>query len=441
MKPPSFLRIFVSQAIVAAATVLPMQASAEVQLSKTDTWEVFMTGRAGGFLSSYYGQTVPVSVSSQGPGYGGTFALSDVDTSKDRGTISGQRVRSGFVASVLAFGLRRAVTDYTKATAYFETWSYIMNESRQKNAEIPVEMRQAYMQLEGPWGTFTVGRQHALFSRGATDTNYLYGHAYGLGIPFDIDGNGPGAGHIGFGVLAHGFSPGFVYATPVMEGLQLTVGLFDPSKVTGQYNRTSLVRPEAELTYEHALGSNSKIFFFGNGAFERLYKDSSKDSTDAWGLGYGARLELGPLHLGVAGHYGKVLGLNYAFQWTQVGVGKDDKSNEFLRKFDGYYVQSQFILSQKLDVSLGWGTTRVYQSDFDVTVNPDTSVNPQGNYPINLLKQQVGYSGGFSFHPTDFLHFTVDYFLAQALWYGVRPGSGGDSQIVHFVNVGSIMTF
>ena len=120
------------------------------------------------------------------------------------------------------------------------------------------------------------GRMRALFSRGATDINVLYAHRWGVGWPGKLDNNGPGLGMLGFGVLGSGFSAAIMYATPVLGGLQLTVGLLDPVQLqgSGAWTRTKYPRPEAELVFEHGFGNGfGKIVLFANGAYQKVYKD------------------------------------------------------------------------------------------------------------------------------------------------------------------------
>src|SRR5207253_3099948 len=155
--------------------------------------------------------------------------------SATQGTIEGSRVRSGFVGNVLAFGVRHDVTAYTKATAYIATWHEIETEARRKYREDFPDVREGYLRLDGPWGSLLVGRALTLFSRGATEIDFLYGHRYGVGNPAGFDANGPSGGHVGYGVIANGFGAGIMYATPSFHGLMLTAGFYDPNRFVGLY--------------------------------------------------------------------------------------------------------------------------------------------------------------------------------------------------------------
>jgi len=458
-------------AFVLGTAASPRRAAAEKVIANVDGFQFFTDGRVGGFFSNVYGDGYPQptygnpvdggpaviyrtptgggfrSVTEQGP-------LDDPglnmlpSTTPNQGTINVMRVRSGFVANVLGFGVRTAVTDYTSITGYIQYWTFVESSGRQKNYPNYVDARQGYAKLEGPWGSFLAGRTRALFSRGATDIDALYGHRWGVGFPGTgaIDSNGPTLGQIGFGVLGSGFAAGLIYGTPNIAGFQLNVGLFDPIQLQGNggWNRTKVGRPEFELTYEHKLGEASKIVFFGNGAYQKVYKDGycvpSSDpnmptpcSATAKGVGYGGRFEVGPVHLGLAGHYGYGLGLNYALEASDAA---QDKAGN-LRKFDGYYGQLQVVLG-KFDLSAGYGIARVFLTDLDRT--PDQDPRDPNNMDakvikFSVIKYQAGANAGIVYNVKPNVHFDVDVFRAQAVWYY------GEQQILYVANAGMILNW
>ncbi|HWA75552.1 MAG TPA: porin [Polyangiaceae bacterium] len=437
-------------------------ASAEVTIAKADKWEVFSQGRVQAFVSYARGGGLPNLTDTHGNLVrldGGGLSGLDANREKnpndpnDAGTISSMRVKSGFTGNVLGLGLRRPFNDQTTFKAYMALTTIVESEARRKYRPVFPDMREGYLELEGPWGDLLVGRALTLFSRGATEITYLYAYAYGLGYPGSVDGTGPAAGHIGFGVLANGFAAGVKYATPKVAGLQLSVGAYDPSALVGRnWERTQWLRPEAELTYDIALGQTGKIHLFGNGGWQKVYADGDLKSTDVWGAGYGGRFEFGPVHLGLAGHYGKGLGINYALDPSDASTRPPDKGAE-LRTFDGYYGQLQVALG-KVDISAGAGVTRIYRlpdDRLDVNDNdgnPDTPAGDDDAYPgepdppgFTILNQELGLSAGVVYHLSDFLHLDFDYFRARFEWYGGSTASGfffhpSASQTVNFFNAG-----
>ena len=411
-------------------------AAAEKVLAKEGDWTVYTDGRAGAFVSGYYGDALPRNTVDamgnllhdiQGGGLDGPAVRQPVVGGPvgalTQGTLEGMRIRSGFIDNTLGIGVREALNDTTMVTAYVQFWAYIESENQIKNNVNPVDVRQGYLRVEGRFGSLLVGRARSLFSRGNLDIDILYGHRWALGFPGNVNSYGPTSGMIGFGVLGSGFAGGVVYGTPVLGGLQLTVGAYDPIELQGAWPRTKWVRPEAELTFERPLGSLGKFVLFGNAVYQKLYKLDIDQSTAAQGVGYGGRLELGKLRLGFAGFYGEALGLNYALENS--GASLDALSNP--RKLDGYYLQSQLVFT-KWDIGAGWGMTRVFLNDVDNLPDPNT-----GQIPHSILKYQMGISGVFVYHVRPWLHVDVDVFRAEDVWFL------GEKQVVYIANSG--MTF
>jgi hypothetical protein len=475
-------RCFPYLALLLVAATLPRSAAAEKVLAKVDDWEFFSDGRAGGFASYVYGDGLPADTyvtdfngnpavlrTVQGGGFASSHEQGPLDvpgvtfpTDQPRppnaGHINMWRIRSGFVSNILGFGTRAKLTPYTTFSTYVQLWMFVESEGRQKNRPNYPDARQGYAKLEGPWGSFLMGRTRALFSRGATDIDSLYAHRWGVGWPGSIDSNGPSLGQIGFGVLGSGFASGVIYGTPSIGGLQLNVGAFDPIQLQGSggWNRTVLARPEAELTFELKFGATGKLVLFANGAIQKVYKEGYCRTTllsteapgtvlppcsaTAGGFGYGGRFELGHVHIGVAGHYGQGLGLNYALEVSP--AAQDNAGN--MRKFDGYYGQLQLVFG-RVDLFAGAGIARVFLTDFDKTPNKPDPTDPLSAsadptmarqvFGFSVIKYQFGANAGIVFHVTPNVHFDLDAFRAEAGWYF------GEKQVVWVGNGGMMVSW
>jgi hypothetical protein len=444
--------------VVLALVVATAKTSlADVTLTTTENgWEVFTNGRVGVFLSYVAGDGFPQ------PTYGMNNVIvhdirgggmDNARTEREaimpgsqivtQGTVDGMRIRSGFVPNIFGIGVKRKLTETTTFKAYMALWAYIESDDRRKYYPIWPDMREGYIKFEGPWGSVLAGRSLTLFSRGATEIAFMYGHGYGLGYPGNVDNHGPTAGHIGFGVLANGFGAGLVYATPMVAGFQLSAAVYDPSSLVGAWERTKWVRPEAELTYDLAFGDLGRVHLFANGGWQKIYKDSGPEDETVYGAGYGGRVEVGPVRLGLAGHYGKGLGLNYALDSSYATY--DERGQ--LRIFDGYYAQAQVALGN-FDLSAGLGVTRVHLLPTDTIDNRDDDNDP--NTPAtnddanpgaadspahSIIKQQMGISAGVVYHLTDSLHLDLDYFRANFSWWL------GEKQAVNFVSAGVTTTW
>jgi predicted porin len=437
----------------AALTVYPRLAAAEVTLVNTQGWEIFTDGRLGGFVSYTKGDGYPVTKLDpvtmnpiQTP-FGGGITANDDNPIGDptmpglQPRLEDMRVRSGFLGNILGMGFRTTIGPRTRLTGYIQLWSDIESLGERKYVPMPVDVRQGYARVDGNWGSVSVGRQLTLFSRGAAEIDFLYGHGYALGWPAAGVQSGPGAGHVGTGVLGPGFAAGVIYVSPVFAGLQLNFGIFDPVALQGAWDRTKWVRPESELTFDRQLSSRAKLHVFVNGGYQKVYRINEPDSTSssAYGAGYGARVEIGVFHLGVAGHYGQGLGLSYALETTEAAY--DASPLHRLRKSDGYYAQAQVALT-KVDINAGVGIARVTPlpatteniGGMDVVIPADGTPDASGNRQ-SLIKYQLGMSAALVYHVSPALHLDIDYFRASFRW------QLGEKQDVNFINTGMTVTW
>jgi len=408
-------------------------------------WEGYTSGRIGGFVQVLQGDGRPQTYARNADGIevpvhpvsdGGVQAQSDPELNAQGeprvGPLLASRVRSGFLGNILTLGVRRKVAQYL-ITGQISIWGTTETDQRRTFYKNLPDEREGYIKAEGPGGSLLVGRALSLFSRGATEIDYLYGHGYGVGNPSGFEFSGPSGGHIGYGVLAPVFVAGVQYATPKLAGLQLSVGYFDPATLVGLYwERTKFGRAESELTYDASFGGTSKLHVFANGAYQELYARDSPRHASVYGGGAGARLELGPFHLGVAGHYGKGLGLYYFLNGSDsiLAQGRGDE----LRKFDGAYVQSQLVVNN-FDFNVGWGITRVHQVTADVDPsNYDTSFTP-AVLKSSPVKSQMGLSGVIVYHFTPGLHAALDYFRSDTSWWA------GEKEAVNSFSAGMTLTW
>jgi hypothetical protein len=404
------MRAVIALVAAASAVLTARPAAAEVTLVKSDPWEVYTSGRVDVFFGYAFGDAAP-SGSLKGGGLDTATdtipkldAMGNVDPAQ-QGTISKMRFHSGFVPNVLTVGVRRKIGDST-LRAQMSLWGTIETAGQRKFLNVDTDFREGFLEAAGSWGTFTAGRFGSLFSRGITETDFLYGHGYGVGFwggggTYDP---GPTAGMIGFGVLANSFSPGMMYTTPSLGGLKIALGIFDPVNMPGNFDSSRTARPETEITYDMG-GADSffKLHVYANGAVQKVYF-GTKDET-VRGVGGGFRTEIGKLHLGAGGHYGKGLGLYYALESGEAnspGLGLP------FRTASGYSVFAQYVLGA-IDLNAAFGQSLIYLSPVDH--DPDRAMD-------HVIRSQTGISAGIVYHVNESLHLDLDYLRAQFRWYG-----------------------
>jgi hypothetical protein len=471
-------RVFLSHKAIAAFALtgsmmlLPRAAAAEITLVEKDGWSVFINGRAQAFLNYNKGDGYPAPAAIDGNGQavdlrGGGQTPGDAyheypadKSATEVGKVEELRIRTGFVGNVLGFGIKKKLSESSELLAYTAVTTYIDSTARRKYLEVRPDWRESFLRVSGLWGSLTAGRTGTLFSRGATEITYLYGFKYGLGWPggvSSISGSGPGAGMVGFGVLANGFGGGITYATPVMAGAQISFGVYDSNSLVGSgvWERTKWPRAETEITFERKLGGTGMFKLFGNGAWQKVYNKEGPGDGTIIGAGYGGRVEFGPAHLGLAGHWGKGVGMDFALQPTPaIWDHRDEYQKEELklRTFTGYYAQVMVSATKAIDIMAGAGITSVAQNPEDKVDSQDNDMNPatpSGNddedptrpesVKFVTIKSQTGITGGVTVHLTENLHLAFEYMRAMFQWYKPIPAdvnTTNPKQNFHVLNAG-----
>jgi len=447
-------------ATIAGFVLAPRTASAEVTIVKKDNWEAYVAGRVNAFVTYAFGDAYPRDMMPNKIIHGGGVengvgiqdrdwvAALDANGQPDptqQGKLSSMRVRSGYIPNVLTLGFRDHLRPDTTFMAQVSIWGTI-DPGPNQNANagtgqfpraggrtdiLRADFREGFLDAQGPWGSVRAGKFLGLVSRGITEMEFLYGHGYGVGFPAAITTNyvagsvsqpGPTGGLVGFGVIAATYAPGLTYATPDLAGLKLTMGVFEPVALPETpWNASRLVRPEGELTYDYK-GDAFKVHLFGNGGYQKLYVGGTPINTAMWATGYGGRVEIGPVHLGGGGHFGKGVGLTYAFDGSATSSSQHDPDPPQLRSFSGIVAMGQFVAGQ-FDINLGFGRTAVSKTDQDYATTD------------SVIKTQTGISGGVVYHLNESFHLDVDFINTSFEW------SGGEKQKVNFLNGGVVVTF
>ena len=126
-------RTYAGLLLLAGAICWGKSAAAEVVLLKTDGgFEFYTEGRLGGFFEAVKGQTLPTgydqngnllhTIGDGGLNVGGLYTNLP-NGGIGQGTILASRVRSGFLSNILAFGLRRKLTDTVVVSGYISFWA------------------------------------------------------------------------------------------------------------------------------------------------------------------------------------------------------------------------------------------------------------------------------------------------------------------------------
>jgi hypothetical protein len=429
-------------ATLIAAFAWQQRAFAEVPIGEVGGWKLTTDGRVNTFISVDRGTGIPDNQ----PDYIGTVTRDRTDDAA--GNIAGTRIRNGFLASILAFELSSQVSPNLKATARVGLWMNVSS-GRTKNNNGPVDPREVYGKLEGPWGSLLGGSHLALFGRGGILVDYQIAHNYGLGYPCQIeDASGGACGMSGFGAIFPGFEPGFVYTTPNLGGFELAVGAYDPATVgLGQLNRAPWPRAEAEASFAF----KNKVRLFASGFWQLLEGTITNPDVDmrptvplidlsstTYGVQGGLMVTLGPLMIGGAAFAGQGMSAMLALDENQASFSQARGTPRKSR--GGFGLAAITFDSIHLKLAGGAGVFLLDKAPDDpVPFDPITGL--AGN-PL-LLKRNLGYTVGL-YQSTGPVHFALEYFRAEHTLYeyGTIDANTGamfityPRQAVNFINAG-----
>jgi hypothetical protein len=415
--------------VLVAALMGTVPAFAEIPLVQYDGWHLATDGRVNAFLSMAEGKGLPDQSENLGEG------IADVPTST--GDLHNARVRNGFMMSILGFTGLKEVSPNFKVTTRVGLWMNIGG-SRTKSTAALVDPRELYGKIEGGWGSLLGGSALSLFGRGGILVDADIAHNFGLGHPCTIrDTSGGACGMAGFGAPFPGFDPGFVYATPSVGGLQVSVGIYDPVTIeNGTLGRTPLPRIEGEAKFEF----KNKFRLFTSG-FWQILEGTPAGGTknlhvNGWGLQAGGMLALGPFMLGGAAFEGAGFSpVNY----LEESVVTADSYGILRDARGGFGLAAILIDSLHLKIAGGGG---LFHLDKGIHDGAEPTMTVASN--PNLIKQNLGMTVGI-YQTTGPVHFALEYFRAQHTWYNRGVANVANpavvdiitpKQTVNFINAG-----
>jgi porin-like protein len=402
---------------------LASEARADIPLANANGWNLSVGGRLNTFVSFATGDGLPNGI----PNYEGVYDYSDA-----AGNIIKTRIRSGFIQNVFGFTLKKDLSSDTTVTGRFATWVGV-SESQSKVDYPALDVREVYIKIDAPWGGVLAGRNLSLFGRGAILLDYDIVHGYGLGSPCAIQvAQGGACGFAGYGLLFPAYNAGFVYNTPALAGLQLSVGAFDPSAVsTASYQRTPYPRMEGDLTY----GLPRYLKISVSGQWQRIGQNAAPFlNVDAVGVSGSVGVTLGPVQLGGAGFIGQGLGIYSAMEDSPIF----SDSIGVIRHQQGVVGMASVAFGDT-KIGGGAGVTQVLKTAND-------GLGPLTAATTEFPKQQLGISVGVYQHIKDTLVLALEYFRSEITWQTeVDPANMANiivpHQNVNLVNAGITLVF
>lgn len=320
-------------------------ASAEVLLSSQSGWDLSVDGSVNNFVVH---QT--------------TGALEQNNGVENRSvTSSTTRVRNGLLPAVLGINIKAPTVKGLNMIARFGFYPHTNNDNGFKDQfGGQIDFREVFFKVDGKFGSMLVGKTLSLF----LGKNILNDMTL-LGVGAGTAGDGTTTlGRIGYGYVYPNFNSAVRYTTPDFNGLNMTLGVYDPAKFghDTDYNRTSIPRLEGEVSFARSIATRKgdvSVNTWVNGMWQRgkTNETDTKDELNIWGVGGGVVAGWKGISMEVTGYYGRGLGTILQFPTTAVlNLANTGYTNTgVLRKNFGYIAEVTYDFGQGTGMGVSYG--------------------------------------------------------------------------------------
>ena len=327
---------------MATAYTAPVDAKVTLMADEPSGWEFSVDGN----VNAFYVYSTGYNANQAG---GQTARVSSGDNS---------RIQTGLLPSKFGFGVQGPASNGVQLRGYFGLYPQIQNGNTKTARGAQLDMREIYAAASGDFGELLFGRTLSLFQRNAIVQDMTL---FGVGATANnVGNNGTTLGRIGFGYVYPDFNASFRWTSPSYSGTTLSVGLYDPSKITagtGNGAEAALTADEADMPrLEGELNINlSGVSEGSNLAISGMYQEAQTQGTaicgdelEAHGIHVGGTLVGGPVAFTAHYYTGECLGIT--LQMDSGGMSSDGKC----RDHDGYYVQATYNYGAG-KVGVSWG--------------------------------------------------------------------------------------
>ncbi|MGB8274922.1 MAG: histidine kinase [Alphaproteobacteria bacterium] len=384
-------------ALLLAAGATP--AAAKVLVMGDGGWEVSFDGSVNAFAVYTGGDGLNLPATGATAGHTGGLGAPN-SASPD----SSFRVRTGLLPAVFGINIKAPTTGGLDMGARIGLYPNIS--SNTKNGEhntSDLDSREMFFTVDGSFGQVLAGKtlSHFMGKNILTDMT-LFGVG---GIGTVAQAGGTTLGRIGYGYVYPQFNGRIQYTTPNMNGFKVSVGVYDPSRVSGSgvtATETDSPRFEGEASYAGTF-SGADVSAWLNGMWNEATLTGNStgpsaanvaiatgaglstlqigDSVNSWGIGGGLQvgipIGMGKLTLMGSGYGGKALGLTF-----QTDVDALDPVGQE-RDHWGYIGQATFGFGQGTSVGFSYGESGADETAFERVVRlagTNSQINVQRLY-------------------------------------------------------------
>jgi len=223
-----------------------------------------------------------------------------------------------------------------------------------------IDMREVFFNVDGSFGTISLGRTLSLFSRGAILNDMTL---FGVGALFSIDSGGTSLGRIAHGYTYAEFHTRMAWKSPDMNGFSIEVGLFDPQEgsatnINASDFETDTPQFQAALNYSTTFDGGS-VSIWADGIVQEMKgrgnaggRAVTTGDVNTTGLSLGMNVNAGGFGLVGSWYNGEALGTVRAVDANSYSCSATACAEA---DADGYYLQGTYTLNGKTKIGLSYG--------------------------------------------------------------------------------------
>ena len=212
-----------------------------------------------------------------------------------------------------------------------------------------IDVREVFFNVDGSFGTVSVGRTLALFQRQSILNDMTL---FGVGAFSTQEGGGTTLGRIGYGYVYGDFRNRFAWKSPDMNGFSLEVGIFDPEE-NATTAETDTPQFQTELTYATTFEGGS-LNLWASGQYQEMTLDAGGD-VRTQGVSLGGKVAAGGMSVVATMYTGEAIGVFRTLDraggnaFVCAGASCTEAEN------DGYYVQGMYNFGGATTLGVSYG--------------------------------------------------------------------------------------
>ena len=223
-----------------------------------------------------------------------------------------------------------------------------------------IDMREVFFNVDGGYGTISIGRTLSLFSRGAILNDMTL---FGVGASNNIDNGGTSLGRIGHGYTYAEFHTRMAWKSPDMNGFSIEVGLFDPQEGSGTTVNlsdfeTDTPQFQAELNYSTSFDGGN-VGVWAGGIVQEMQGRSNaggrvvtSGDVNTHGINIGLKVDAGGFGLTGSWYQGEALG---SVRQVDANSYTCNATACAEAEADGYYMQGTYSMNGKTKIGISYG--------------------------------------------------------------------------------------